>query len=70
MRVIIEADSQEEFEAKRPQLLKALGGADLIQTRPGEEPYYEAEKQMLEYWDGRFKQTLEAIKREVLETIR
>lgn len=78
MRVLIETDSQEEFDEKRPELIKALAGSSLYveivksnQKQPLEPrgPFYRSEEQMLQYWDNKFKTMLNDIKKEVEEVI-
>jgi len=73
------ADSQEEFDSKRPELIKAIAGSkyevaikkkgqkDSISPR---DPYFKSQDQMLRYWDDKFQATLKDIKREVLEIIK
>ena len=84
MRVKIEAQSQEEFDEKRPMLLKAIGGSKLTvevqakahsrydRERPVTEPrqpYFKAQAEVLAYHDEKFREMLDSIKREVGEIL-
>lgn len=66
MKVKIEASSQEEFEAKKHKIVKALTGQVAGESR---EPKFKAQKEMFEYWNKRFQQTINEIKRDVDEVI-
>lgn len=70
--------TQEEFDAKRPDLIKAIAGSryDVTIRKKGErtsedraEPFFVAQAEMLDHWDGKFRDTLNAIKREINEII-
>lgn len=78
MKAGIVAESQEEFDAKRPELIKAIAGERFsVDIRPkGEklatearEPVFKAQKEMLAYWDGKFQEMLSDLKRQVSEII-
>jgi hypothetical protein len=60
MKVVIEVDSQQEFDDKREALAKAIGGS--AQPR---EPRIEAQHEMLEYWMERYRQHMEKLKDEI-----
>lgn len=74
MRVTIDA-SQEEFDAKREQLLKTLAGdsAEIVMKAvSGEKPALTprraaitAQNQMMDHWDVRYQAMIEAIKGEI-----
>ena len=74
MRVKILTDSQEEFEAKRPELLKRIGGDEYeivskaLKTLP-RTPKFQVKKEMLVYWSGRFKETTNAIKKDIEDVL-
>jgi hypothetical protein len=75
--VIIEG-TKEEIEAKRETLIKAIAKDKLDVTvkmkgqktfgtkRP---PFYKAQKEILKYWDDRFKEMIDSIKKEIAEVI-
>ena len=85
MKVTIEASSQEEFEEKREDLLKAIAGnkVDVVikgaktltiydHEKPAIAPrraVYRAQNQMMDYWDMKFHAMLAALKREIAEVI-
>jgi hypothetical protein len=73
------AKTQEEFDEKRPELIKAIAGKkyDVAIKKKGQKtslspraPYFKAQEQMLRYWDQKFQAALKEIKREVLEIIK
>jgi len=80
MRVKVEA-SQEEFDEKRPELLRALSGGhyDIVKAKPKvktvydlEKPaiqmrraYFNAQNQIMDYWDVKFKQMMGDIKKDI-----
>ncbi len=78
MKINIEA-TQEEIDLKRPELIKALAGKKFkVSIRPVNEklanearkPVYQAQKEMLGFYDEKFKQMLEGIKRDIDELIK
>ena len=78
MRVKIEADSQEEYELKKAALLEKIAGPayEVRLKKKGQslvnEPrpaHYQAQKEMLEYWNARFREVIEEIKDEVSNAI-
>lgn len=78
MKINIEA-TQEEIDLKRPELIKALAGKKFkVSIRPVNEklanearkPVYQAQKEMLGFYDEKFKQMLEDIKRDIDELIK
>ena len=78
MRIRIEAASEKELDEKREELIKAIAGDKLdVITKPkgqsiaGEarEPFYKVQKEMKEYWDEKFRSTIEKIKSEVSEVL-
>ena len=79
MKLKVESTSQEEFDQKRPELIKAIAGSKLDveirrkgQKKPSEarEPYYRAQKEMLTYWNGRFGEMIKELKAQVDEIIK
>ena len=78
MKVVIKAGSQEEFDAKREELIKAIAGTKFdVEIRPKGEskaieeraPFYVSQEKILEEWDADFQETLRAIKHEIAEVI-
>ena len=78
MKATFKSASQEEFDAKRPALIKAIGGTrwktsirDARSSRPNEAkpPVYQAQKEILSKIDKNFLQMLNSIKDEVNEII-
>jgi hypothetical protein len=70
--------TQDEFDQKRERLIKALAGTkykvELNEKgqRKATDPrpaYFKAQKEMIEFWDKKFKNALDEIKREVGEII-
>lgn len=75
MRVHIEAESQEEFDSKRVDLIRALAGSQLEVIEkaaipkaptPSEIP---AQNQMIEHWDARFRSMISKLKADIAEII-
>ena len=62
MRVTIEAESQAEFDDKRQSLIKAIGGKPALEPRRAA---LKAQNEIMDFWDGRFKAMLDAIKGDV-----
>lgn len=62
IKVEIEADSQEEFDEKRIEIVKALMGNDPLKPRRA---VHRFQNEMMDYYDDRFKQHLEHIKKEI-----
>jgi hypothetical protein len=78
MKVVIKAGSQEEFDEKREELIKAVAGSKFdVTIRPkGEslasepkEPFYASGAEILTEWDDAFADTLRAIKHDISEVI-
>lgn len=78
MKIKIES-TQEEFDEKRPQLIKALAGSKFEvslrkanESVAGEprEPYYEAQKEMLDYWNSKYEEMIEDIIKDIDEVLR
>lgn len=78
MKFIVESDSQEEFDSKRVEIIKAIAGKKLDveikqkgQKKPNEarEPHYKAQGEMLNYWNSRFDQMVKELKAQVDEII-
>lgn len=78
MKVEIRAESQQEFDEKRPELIKAIAGSRLeveirkvgekrsTDSRPA---HFKAQQEMLDFWDRKFKEVLLATKLEIGEII-
>lgn len=64
MKIHIEADSQEEFDEKKFDLVKALVGNPPIAPRDG---YYQFQNEMMEYFNNIFKFRMSRIKGEIAE---
>jgi len=78
MKIRLESESQEEFDLKRPEIIKAIAGSkyDVELKRKGQvsqatprQPYFKAQGQMLEHWQRRYKAAVKDIKEQVLEII-
>jgi hypothetical protein len=78
MRVIIKAGSQDEFDEKREELIKAVAGSkfDVVITPKGEskaseprEPFYASSEGILSEWDSAFADTIQSIKHDIAEII-
>jgi hypothetical protein len=77
LKIKIEA-TQDEIDQKRPELIKALAGNKFkVSVRKANEsiageprePYYKAQKEMLEYWDGLYQRTVEDIIKDIDEVL-
>lgn len=80
----MEVESQAEFDAKRPELLKALAGERfdcLVKARSGvygdekaalapRRAAIKAQDEMLAYWSGRWDAHMTALKEEIDELLR
>jgi len=60
MRVIIEAESQAEYEAKIDELVKSLKGEPPIRRS-----IYRAQNEMVDHWDKEFKKMLNGLKDDI-----
>ena len=78
MKISISAESQEEFDSKREDLIKSIAGSKFnVEIRPkGEslatdkkEPYYFAQAEMLKEWEKEFQIMISDIKKEISEVI-
>lgn len=78
MKVTVKAASQEEFDAKREELIHSIAGSkfDVKITPKGEtiageerEPFYLAQGEILDEWDAEFWSTLHEIKNDIAEVI-
>jgi len=74
MKVVIKAGSQEEFDAKRPELIKAIAGTKYnvtITPKDGgsmeaeKDPFYVSQADILEAWDSEFFKMLEQLKHDI-----
>jgi hypothetical protein len=71
LKVIIEA-TQDEFDAKRESLVKALSGAKFEMVNKSEVTFrtprrgrFKAQEEMLNYYDLKFKELLKEIKEDI-----
>jgi hypothetical protein len=84
MKIRIEAQSQEEFDEKRVELMKAIAGSrfDLsVKPKPRSRydrerssleprtPHYKAQAEMLDFHDRNFDRMLAELKREIREIL-
>lgn len=78
MKLSIAADSQQEFDEKRTEIIKAIAGSkfEVIVKAKGQNvfntatiPYYKSQAEMLEYWDTKFRKVLSDIKNDIEEII-
>ena len=79
MKVHIESDSQEEFDAKREALIKAIAGNSLIvkadptdraTSKTPRKPYYKAQQESLKYFNDKFEEATAAIKAQIDEILK
>lgn len=66
MKVVILADSQEEFDSKRSGLVKAIAGESPLSPKL---PYFKAQGEMLDYWDGKFRRMLSDLRKDIDEIV-
>ena len=81
MKIKIEADSQEEFDDKREELIKAIAGTKLKvkiskiydlekpAIAPRRSPF-KAQNQMIDYWQVKWESMLKDIKAEINEVLK
>lgn len=76
MKVTVEA-TQDEFDAKRPELLKALAkrGQPTVydQEKPAIEPRraaLHAQNEMMDYWTSRYRAMVESMKGEISDVLK
>jgi hypothetical protein len=79
MKIKIESESQEEFDSKREEIIKAVAGSKLrvsvsranesLATEP-KEPYFDSQKEVLNHWDAKFKSMISDIKADIDEILR
>lgn len=67
VRVDFHAESQEEFDAKRSEIVKALIGSNPIAPRQG---YYRFQNEMLDYFNSRFDAHVDEIKKEIANILK
>lgn len=70
MKIRIEG-TQEELEAKRFKLVKAVAGKQykVSLTPVYKEPFYVAQKEMLEYWNSKYDDMIDQILKEIDEVL-
>ncbi len=66
IKIDIEADSQNEFDEKRIEIVKALMGNIPLKPRKA---VHRFQNELSDYYDKRFRQHLEKIKKEVGEVL-
>jgi hypothetical protein len=66
IEVFIKADSQEEFDRKRLVLAKKISGGSSLEPK---QPYYQAQRDILEYFRKKFNEMIRDIKHDVAEII-
>lgn len=66
MRVIIEAESADEFEMKKARLVKKLSPPKAIAPR---KPVLQAQEDIVNHWNEEFRQMLEQIKEEISDEL-
>ncbi len=66
MKVEIQADSQEEFDEKRTEIVKVLVGNIPLKPRKA---VHRFQNEMMKFFDDRFKEHLEKIKKEIGEVL-
>jgi len=77
VKISIETESQEEFDSKRLDLIKAIAGKKLkIKVMEGstsqtpKEPYFKAQREMLTYWNRKYLEAIRDAKAEIDEIIK
>jgi len=71
MKIQIEG-TQEEFDEKRFDILKALGGKKFnIESKPIQmrRAFFTAQNQMMDFWDEDFKKMMDGLKEDVVKII-
>ena len=78
MKIAIESESQEEFDLKREEIIKAVAGSKLrvsisnkatsLATDP-KKPYFKSQKEVLKHWDDKFQKMIADIKADIDEII-
>lgn len=78
MKIKIESESQEEFDSKREDIIKAVAGSkfrvsiskkdESLATDP-KEPFFDSQKEVLSHWDKKFKKMIEEIKADINEIV-
>jgi len=71
MKILIEG-SQEEFDEKRLDILKAIGAGKFeITEKPVQmrRAFFNAQNQMMDHWDADFKNMLEELKKDIEKVI-
>ena len=73
MKVQIDAESQDEFESKRDDLIKALSGSrydiDLEKSYKAKDSPIPAQNQMVNYWGKQFEKMIDELKRDIEKII-
>lgn len=75
MKIKIWTNSQSEFDEKRSELAKSLAGDDYELIRKAmklpeyRKPFYKAQGEIQDYWDTKFKELLEDIKKDINEIL-
>ena len=78
MKFTVEANSQEEFDEKRPELIKALAGSKLdVEIRSKDQKramdprpqFYRGQKEIFDHWNSKFELMIMDIKREISDVL-
>lgn len=78
MKVIIQAANQDEFDAKRVELIKSVAGSKYdVDIRPKGEskatdesvPFHAAQAEILDHWNQAFNAMIADIKHDIAEVI-
>ena len=79
MKMTIESATQEEFDLKRLDLIKAIAGEKYIvkaeptnraTSKTPRRPYYKAQAESLKYWNDKFEAACEDIKAQIDEILK
>lgn len=78
MKIRIETDSQEEFDSKRLDLIKAIAGdkfivkadpKDRATSKTPRKPYFKSQAELLAHWNQKFEEALRDCKAQIDEII-
>ncbi len=77
MKIRIDAESQQELDEKRPELIKAIAGKDYsVEIFKGRHPIsprnspVKAQNEMIKYWDDKWAETIREMKKEIEEVLK
>jgi len=73
MKVRINADSQDEFDSKRDELIKAIAGSrydvDLEKSYKAKDSPIKAQNEMVNYWGSQFEKMIRELKKDIEKII-